>query len=67
MSNENPSKLDKWREKYATSVVALGCLYSLITNWGNNWLLTGFLGLGVLTCGTIGIFDIKRAITKKQK
>ncbi|MCM3239388.1 hypothetical protein M3589_16935 [Heyndrickxia oleronia] len=58
MSIENPSKLENWRKKYGTSVIAVSCLCSLITSWGNNWILTCFLGLGVLICGTIGISDI---------
>lgn len=67
LSRENPSKLDKWRENYAALVVSLACLYSVINSWGNNWILTGVLGLGVLVCGTIGVFDIKRAIHNRKK
>lgn len=58
MGDENPSRLDKWRGKYGALVVTLLCLYSLITNWGDNWILVGFFGLGVLICGTIGVFDV---------
>ncbi|MDF2038470.1 hypothetical protein P2R12_16040 [Cytobacillus oceanisediminis] len=67
MSNDNHSKLEKWRAKYGVLVIALGCLFSVINSWGNNWILTGILGLSVLICGTIGIFDIKRAITEKNR
>ena len=67
LSNEAPSKLDKWREKYAALVVALACLYGVIDSWGSNWILTGILSLGVLICGTIGVFDIKRAIYNRKK
>lgn len=66
MSNKNPSRLGKWLEKYGTIVIALSCLSSLITTWGNNWVLTSFLGLGVFTCGTIGVFDIKRAVHNEK-
>jgi len=60
LRNENPSKLEKWRGKYGALIIALTCLCSVIISWGNNWILTGILGLGVLFCGTIGIFDIRR-------
>ncbi|WP_339230065.1 hypothetical protein NSQ77_07700 [Oceanobacillus sp. FSL K6-2867] len=66
MSNDSSSKLAKWREKYGAIVIALSCLLSAITIWGGNWILTGILVLGVLICGTIGVFDVKRAITKKN-
>lgn len=66
MSYKSPSKLNKWRAKYGALAVALGCLYSLVMNWGNNWVLTGILGLGVFVCGTAGIFDIRRAIHNKK-
>lgn len=66
LSDGNPTKLEKWRVNYGAIVIALCCLCSLIISWGNNWILTGFLGLGVLVCGTIGIFDIKQSITKKN-
>ncbi|MFC3039682.1 hypothetical protein ACFOGI_05405 [Virgibacillus xinjiangensis] len=67
MDKGNPSKLEKWREKYAALVVASTCFISLINSWGNNWVLTGILGLGVLVCGTIGVFDIKRAIQTRNR
>ncbi|WP_226376911.1 hypothetical protein [Oceanobacillus halotolerans] len=60
MSDEKNSKLGKWQAKYGALVIALSCLCSAIITWGNNWILTSVLGLGVLICGTIGIFDIKR-------
>ncbi|WP_260508257.1 hypothetical protein [Cytobacillus firmus] len=44
MSNENNSKLEKWRAKYGALFIALGCLFSLINSWGKNWILTGILG-----------------------
>lgn len=65
MRTENLSKLEKWRAKYGALTIALCCLCSLITSWGNNWVLTVILGLGVLICGTFGIFDISRSIREK--
>lgn len=67
MSIENTSKLAKWREKYAALAVALACLYSLIDSWGKNTILTSILGLGVLVCGTIAFFDLKRAIHNRRE
>lgn len=55
-----------WREKYGALIIALSCLLSAIASWGNNWILTGVLILGVLTCGTIGLFDMKRAIKNRK-
>lgn len=68
MSNENTSKskLDKWREKYSVLTIALLCLYNVSLNWGDNWLFTGFFGLGVLLLGTIAVFDIKRANNERK-
>ncbi|MCM3090895.1 MULTISPECIES: hypothetical protein [unclassified Cytobacillus] len=63
LSNVNPSKLEKWRAKYGAAAVAFSCLLSMINSWGNNWVLTVFFSLGVLICGAIGFFDIKRART----
>lgn len=60
-------KLEKWREKYAAIIVAAGCLYTLIRSWGDSWILTIVFLLGVLICGTIGIFDLKRAFQEKKK
>ncbi len=62
MSNGKVSKLEKWRAKYAASITALACLYSVIVRWGDNGVLTAVLGFGVLVCGTIGFFDIKRTL-----
>ncbi|WP_237262319.1 hypothetical protein [Sporosarcina ureae] len=67
MDNEQSSKLDKWRDKYAALVTAFSCLIGVINGWGNNWAFTGFLGLGVLVCGTIGFFDLKRVIYNKNR
>ena len=67
MENEQSSKIDKWRGQYGALVIAFTCLIVLITGWGNNWVLTGVLGLGVFVCGTIGFFDLKREIYNKSK
>lgn len=56
LSNENSSRSYKWR-RYGTFVIALSCLASLIMTLGDNWVLSAVLGLGVLTCGTIGVFN----------
>ncbi|MFF5996917.1 hypothetical protein AAGS61_19585 [Lysinibacillus sp. KU-BSD001] len=64
MSNSKQSKLERWRAKYAALLVALGCLYSFIVNWGDNWFLTGVMGVGVCICSTIGFFDIKRSLKR---
>ena len=61
MKSANLSKLDKWREKYGAIAIALSCLISAITSWGDHWILTGVLLLGVLVCGMIGFFDMKRS------
>jgi hypothetical protein len=60
LSNLKTSKLEKWRAKYAALAVAIGCLYSVVVSWGDNWFMTALLSLGVLVCGTIGFFDLKR-------
>ncbi|MGN7409033.1 hypothetical protein [Sporosarcina sp. SAFN-010] len=67
LENEQSSKLDKWRGQYGALVIAFTCLIVLITGWGNNWILTGVLGLGVLVCGTIGFFDLRRGIYNENK
>lgn len=67
LSNKSSSKLEIWRARYAALAIALGCLYSVIINWGENWILTSILVLGIIICGTIGYFDIKRSITRKSK
>lgn len=64
MRNENTTKLARWRAKYASTIVALACLYSCIESWGDNWFFTGLLGSGVLICGTIGFFDLRRSVKK---
>ncbi len=61
MKIANLSKLDKWRAKYGALAIALTCLISAINSWGDNWILTSVLLLGVLVCGTISYFDIKRS------
>ncbi|WP_033828048.1 hypothetical protein [Bacillus andreraoultii] len=61
MSTQKTSKLKKWREKYAGLAVAIGCLYSVLVSWGENWFMTMLLLLGVFICGTIGFFDLKRS------
>jgi len=60
LDNSKPSKSGKWTARYGRIIIALCCSLSLINSWGNNWFLTSFLGLGVIACGTIGIFDIKQ-------
>lgn len=64
MSNKKTSKLNKWRAKYAALAVAVGCLYSVVVNWGDNWFMTALLSAGVIICGTIGFFDLKRTLKK---
>ena len=66
MTKGKTSKLEKWRAKYAASITGLACLYSVVVSWGDNWLLTAILGLGVLVCGTIGFFDIKRIVQQNH-
>ncbi|WP_223701058.1 UbiA prenyltransferase family protein [Sutcliffiella deserti] len=56
----------EWREKYGALLVAVSCLSSAIVTWGNNWILTGILVLGVLVCGTMGIYEVKDARTKRN-
>ncbi len=59
MGNKNPSNIEKWRVKYGALITALSCLAGAFMSWGENWILTGILGLGVLVCGTIGLFDLR--------
>ncbi|MEK4427234.1 hypothetical protein [Solibacillus sp. FSL K6-1523] len=61
MNNNKPSKLNRLRAKYAALFVALGCLYSFVNGFGENWFMTILLGSGVLICGLIAFFDITRA------
>ncbi|PQD94284.1 hypothetical protein CYL18_15575 [Pradoshia eiseniae] len=59
--------LSKWKErqaKYGALLISFSCLCTVIISWGNNWVLTSILGLGVLICGSLGIFDIRRAIKR---
>ncbi|APH05818.1 hypothetical protein A9C19_14350 [Bacillus weihaiensis] len=60
LSNANSSKVEKWRMKYSALITMLVCLYSVLISWGDNWVLTSILGLGVIVCGTIGISDWKK-------
>ncbi|WP_044022232.1 hypothetical protein [Bacillus sp. SG-1] len=64
-TEKETSKFNKWREKYSALIIALVCLNVAIMQWGDNWLLTGILILGVFVCGTIGIYDIKRSKQNK--
>ena len=64
MSNKKNSKLEKWRENHAALAVALGCLYSVVISWGDNWFMSALLSLGVIICGTISFFDLKRILKK---
>ncbi|MCT2536462.1 hypothetical protein NC661_03615 [Aquibacillus koreensis] len=66
MSHNKSGRLVRWREKYGAIAVAISCICSAIVSWGNNWILTGILVLGVFFCGLIGIFDIKRANQKRK-
>lgn len=59
LSNKKSSKLEKWRAKYASLIVGLGCLYSVVANWGENWFMTALLIAGVIICGTMAFFDLK--------
>ncbi|PIC56470.1 hypothetical protein CSV80_14585 [Sporosarcina sp. P12(2017)] len=65
MVNKNPSKSYKWREKYGAFITASVCLYCLLINWGHNWFLEGFFGIGVLICGAIGVSDVKKVNSSK--
>ncbi|MEK4630540.1 hypothetical protein MKZ17_20370 [Solibacillus sp. FSL R7-0682] len=64
MNNNKNSKLEKWRKDYAALAVAIGCLYSLIVSWGDNLFMSVLLSLGVIICGTIGFFDLKRILKR---
>lgn len=66
MTKEKSSKLEKWRATYAASITGLACLYSVVLSWGEHWFLTAILGLGVLVCGTVGFFDIKRILQQNH-
>ncbi|MBP3951817.1 hypothetical protein [Bacillus suaedae] len=62
MSSKKSSKLEKWRAKYASLAVGSGCLYSVVTSWGENWLMTTILTAGVIMCGIMAFFDLKKNI-----
>ena len=66
MSNKKNSKLEKWRKNYASVAVSIVCLCSLIISWGDNWFMSALLSLGVITCGMIGFFDLKRMLKKDK-
>ena len=66
MEKQRSSKLDRWRDKYGALVIALACLYSGISSWGQNWILTSVLVFGTFVCGAFGFFDIKRAFIEKD-
>lgn len=61
LEEKKQSKLEKWRKKYGSLAVALGCLYSLIVTWGEGWFFTAIMILGVCICGTFAIFDLKNS------
>jgi hypothetical protein len=61
LEDKKQSKLEKWRTKYASSVIALGCLYSLIVTWGEGWFFTVIMILGIFICGSFAIFDFKKS------
>lgn len=61
LEEKKQSKLEKWRTKYGSLAVALGCLYSLIVTWGEGWFFTAIMILGVFICGSFAIFDLKNS------
>ena len=61
MGDNKQSKLEKWRKKYASSVIALGCLYSLLVSWGEGWFFSVIMILGILVCGSFAICDVKKS------
>lgn len=67
MEDKRHSKLGKWRTKYASLVVALGCLYSLIVTWGEGWFFTVIMIIGVLLCGNFAVFDLKASRLKRRE
>ncbi len=58
------SRLKETQTKYGALMISVSCLCTVMISWGNNWVLTSILGLGVLICGILGIFDIRRAIKR---
>jgi hypothetical protein len=61
ISSKEPSKLNRWSGKYSSFPIALVCLYSAYVSWGDNWVLTVVLVLGVIVCGAMGISAMKRS------
>lgn len=53
-------------EKYRAFVIAAVCLISVITSWGNNWILTGVLVAGAIICPFIGISDLREDKARKR-
>lgn len=45
--------------KYGAFVTAVLGIYCAYLNWGENWLLVGFFGVGTLICLAIGIAELK--------
>ncbi|MCA1010583.1 hypothetical protein [Halobacillus halophilus] len=66
MESGNASLLDKWRARYGAIAVAVACLFSGISTWGENWILTCILILGTAVCGMIGFFDIRKVRKEKS-
>ncbi|MGN7479119.1 hypothetical protein ACTHOQ_14835 [Solibacillus silvestris] len=66
MNKKEISNLKKWRENYAALIVAMSCLYSAVESWGDNWFMAALLSAGVIICGTIAFFDIKRILNLKK-
>ncbi|MFZ0477436.1 MAG: hypothetical protein WAM18_18350 [Halobacillus sp.] len=66
MGSGNTSQLDKWRGKYGAIAVAVACLFSGISSWGENWIMTCILILGTVVCGMMGFFDIRKARKEKS-
>ncbi|KGP92319.1 hypothetical protein N780_01965 [Pontibacillus chungwhensis BH030062] len=64
MSHDGSIKMKT--EVYGALVIALSCLCTAIITWGDNWILSCILVLGILICGSIGIFDIIRMIRNKH-
>ena len=64
LENENLSQRGKRRVNYGALFSSLSCLCGVFISWGNNWILTSILGLGVLVCGVIGIFNIWSSMTE---
>ncbi|MBW3112363.1 hypothetical protein KYJ26_11005 [Bacillus sp. MCCB 382] len=62
LSTDQSSEQAKWSGKYGSLAIAFCNLITCITSWGENWILTVLLGMGVLVCGTMGIFDLKQHI-----